>query len=272
MKKHILNVVILTLLLVCVSSICSIVFPQITTLYDEPPTNKIERTEYMRELIDVIHDGIECRYKKIDIRAFNCDEDTLKEVMTLASFNNPLHSLYINNYRVVFSITGRVNYIMLDYTAENKVNYVATEITSIINTMGEGLSDLDKVIWINNYICSNYEYDYSNSWSDAFEMLSSKKGACGAYTQMFTLLAEEAGLCSSFAASFQMNHVWNVVQVDGCWYNIDVTWNDDTYICCYLSSDAAMLSFHSHMRSTEDTIQFVICDDTKYDMVQLAEQ
>lgn len=273
MKKHILNVVILMLLLVGIAFCYFTIFPPTSILYDEPPTDKAERLAYMQELVYVIQDGIEQRQSRIDIRAFSCDANTLKEIMTLISFSNPLYSFYTDSYAVIFSIRGSVKYIRLEYNSDNKIAYITDEIATIVDTMNEDLSDLDKVIWINNYICTNYDYDTTSSYNDVFGLLSYKKGACGAYTQMFTLLANEAGLQSSFAISFTMQHVWNVVEVDGHWYNIDVTWNDDdTYTYCYLSSDEAMLSFHSYMRSTEDTIQFISCNDTRYDRVQLSEE
>lgn len=270
MKKHILNIVILIILLVGISFCYCALSPDRDVLYEAVPVDKDERLIYMQELLDVIQDGIMCRQKMIDIRAFRCDDNTLQEVMSLTPFSDPSCSLYTQNYNIILSISGHVKYIFLDYSTESQAEYIINEITAIADTMDEGLSDLEKVIWINNYICNNYEYDDDHLNDDVFKMWGTSEGMCGAYTQMFTILANEVGLQSSFAASFKMQHVWNIVQVDGQWYNIDVTWNDDDrYICCYLYSDDTMLLVHSPKRSAEDTIQFVTCDDTRYDGVQL---
>jgi hypothetical protein len=96
-------------------------------------------------------------------------------------------------------------------------------------------------------------------------MLKSGKGICSSYTQLFRLLADELGLESSFAIAYEIHHAWNLVCVEGNWYNIDVTWNDRSNPCCYLLSDAAMKCFHSS--SSDNIIKFVTCTDTRFDKV-----
>ena len=273
MKKHVLNVIIIMLLLVSFAVFVTAVFPNNTVIQEAPPTNKEERLVYLQDLVAAIQKGIDNRQQKIDIRAFNCDAETLKEAMTLVSFSNPLYSFYTERYGAVFSMRGTVKYVKIVYNADNKITYVTDEVTNIVATMEPSLSELEKVIWINNYICTTYTYDDSMVYNDAFAMLSYKKGACGAYTQLFSLLADEAGLNVTFAISFSMQHVWNLVQVDGQWYNIDVTWDDwPNYAYCYLTSDELMLDFHEYRRSPEDTIQFVQCTDTRYDKVLLTRE
>ena len=34
------------------------------------------------------------------------------------------------------------------------------------------------------------------------------------------------GVDTSFAISTSMDHMWNVVKIDGNWYHVDTTWDD----------------------------------------------
>ena len=236
--------------------------------YTSVPTDREEKLEYKQKIMHIIEDGLKNHQEKIDISEFRCDRETLDEIITLVFFSDPLHSSYLYPHQVVFGRGLCIKYLIPVYDNQDKMQFVAAEIEKISSAIDD-MSELDKVIWINNYICSNYDYDHMLTKRNIYNMLNFGEGVCSAYVQFFKLLADAVGLESSFAISYEMKHAWNIVRVDGYWYNIDVTWNDQNSIYCYLLSDEAMLAFHMGMRSIEETIQFVKCTDTRYDKVRL---
>lgn len=250
--------------------ICFCLFVVSCNAHPDVPINKEEKLSYEQEIIKVIEVCLKDGQEKIDIGEFKCDYDTLGEIVSLTILDNPLYSPCLIHYKTVSWFGLYVKYIIPDYTKMHIVEYIDAEANRIIATIDTDMSEVDKVIWINDYICNNYEYDTTLAQSNVYGMLKMGTGTCRAYVQMFNLLADKTGLNTSFAVSHKMRHAWNIVQIDGCWYNIDVTWNDQSKPYCYLSSDEAMLDFHCGMRETSDTIQFVKCNDKRYNRINLS--
>lgn len=76
----------------------------------------------------------------------------------------------------------------------------------------------------------------------------------------YEIILSKLGIPSTYAYSESMNHIWNVLKIDGSWYHVDVTWNDSTgqYHRYFLRSDSA-LPDHSNWHAT------VRASSTKYD-------
>jgi transglutaminase/protease-like cytokinesis protein 3 len=87
------------------------------------------------------------------------------------------------------------------------------------------------------------EYDYENYVNDTIPqdsysprgVLINKKAVCEGYVAAFKAFMDELNipcrLVSGEATSNGdftggINHAWNRVEVDGVWYQIDVTWDD----------------------------------------------
>ena len=60
-------------------------------------------------------------------------------------------------------------------------------------------------------------------------MLINGTGVCQGYMLAYRLLLNRAGVTSSWVQSNSLRHVWSLVQLDGAWYHIDVTWDDSTW-------------------------------------------
>lgn len=118
-----------------------------------------------------------------------------------------------------------------------------------------GLSDEAKVRKIHDYVCKNINYDYKtysrniqgqpidysvdnySSYDVLFDKPDPSTGArlavCTSYTGLFLRLAKKANLevktvLGRPSNSTNTSHVWNVVKVNGQWYQIDCTWDGST--------------------------------------------
>lgn len=107
---------------------------------------------------------------------------------------------------------------------------------------GENAPDAEKVVNICDLMCReiHYNYDAYNAITDnmSWDRFSSgsEYGAvvygttvCGGYAMTFQALAQALGLESMVLEGDTPSghHAWNLVQVDGQWYHVDVTWMDD---------------------------------------------
>ena len=115
----------------------------------------------------------------------------------------------------------------------------------------DGMSDYEKEIAINDYLCENAAYndkileaisdegtiddnvvyEYPNSFTP-YGILCENVGVCESYAEAFLLIAQECGLEAIIETGKMqnVNHEWNRVKLDGGWYMLDVTNNDSDMI------------------------------------------
>lgn len=127
---------------------------------------------------------------------------------------------------------------------QERVDEITDEIIS------DDMSDLEKEMAINAYLCENAEYDdaalenaeqYNFALVDeefydsftAYGILVDGVGVCASYSAAFKLLADAAGLDSIVVTGYlegSVPHAWNKVKVDDEWYIVDATNNDNDLI------------------------------------------
>ena len=107
------------------------------------------------------------------------------------------------------------------------------EISNITNAC-EGMSDLEKALYVHDYITVNYDYD-TRVYSDEEgvdgnrtldKMVEEKTGVCQGYTYLYMTAMKQLGIECIAVPTDELHHVWNKVKLDGQWYNVDVTYDD----------------------------------------------
>ena len=84
-------------------------------------------------------------------------------------------------------------------------------------------SDMEKVLFINDYLARSCTYGGGHS---AYDALVEHLSVCSGYALAFRELAQQLGLSCEIVNSSSLNHAWNLVEIDGSYYHTDVTWND----------------------------------------------
>ena len=79
-------------------------------------------------------------------------------------------------------------------------------------------------------------------------MLIDGIGVCQGYTMAYRLLLDRVNIKSGTVMSDIKNHVWNLIQIGGSWYHVDVTWDDPT-------GDLIGLSQHTYFCLSEDKLK-----------------
>lgn len=113
----------------------------------------------------------------------------------------------------------------------NKAKEIATDIAKTATT------DFKKVAAVNEYITKNFEYSDLTKYNSTtnpeihtvYGMLTNGHGVCQAYAGLGYLVLKELGLPAYYQTGTITGgelHAWNIVQVDGQWYNFDPTHND----------------------------------------------
>lgn len=189
----------------------------------------------------------------IDLSSFPEAADTEKIVDAFfeAQYQNPL----------ILGVQGgsidpenRILYVEYDFDKEITAGKQAEIKERVEEIAGEiftaDMSDLEKETAINEWLCENVYYDdaalenaekYSFTQVDedfydsftAYGVLVDGVGVCASYSAGFKLLADAAGLESIVVTGYldgSVPHAWNKVNVDGTWYIVDSTNNDNDTI------------------------------------------
>jgi hypothetical protein len=94
------------------------------------------------------------------------------------------------------------------------------------------MTKFEKSHIIHEYLVQNIKYENNFEQNEnAFNVygaLIDGLAVCQGYAQAYKLLLHMAGIESKIVTGIARdeNHAWNLVNYDGVWYHVDVTWND----------------------------------------------
>lgn len=111
---------------------------------------------------------------------------------------------------------------------------VSEEIDNILSIVNENMTDVEKALVVHDYMALNYRYDYDNYLNDTIPresytmtgLLTNKTGVCQAYSDTYKYIMNLLDISCVTVSSDSMNHAWNMINLDGNWYHVDVTWDD----------------------------------------------
>ncbi|SUY46079.1 S-layer protein [Clostridium putrefaciens] len=170
---------------------------------------------------------------------FNKGGGNLKDLITASGFKaDDYHSNVIKQYGISYGgklVSYKFEY--LETTEETKA--VEAEVQKILGKIiTPNMKEEEKLKVIHDYIVTNVEYDSNglrsgNSSHSAYAALFKDKGGdpketvCQGYALLFYRMAIDAGLeARIMTGNAGEAHAWNLVKVNGNWYQIDLTWND----------------------------------------------
>ena len=85
-------------------------------------------------------------------------------------------------------------------------------------------NDWQTALNLHDWLTHNAYYDDTLSYYGAEGVLFRGYGVCDSYSKAYQLMLNEADIPNERVTSY--NHAWNIVQLGGKWYHIDVTWDD----------------------------------------------
>lgn len=125
-----------------------------------------------------------------------------------------------------YSYTRMIVTLTINDSSYPAVESIADSVVSQCREAGN-YSDYDTALWLHDWLVDNCSYDYSGLYCSAEGMLARGKGTCEAYHRAYEMLLKRAGI--SYGRMEGNGHVWTAVKMDGEWYQVDVTWDDNGY-------------------------------------------
>ena len=152
--------------------------------------------------------------------------------------------VYPSSVHQVGAKTGTV-YISWENGRGNLFSYTADQYEEIVDMVSrfkeeyirDDMTDFEREMQIVQYLVANVTYPYDRYLAgldtredhNAYGALVRGEAVCEGYAEAFCWLADSCGLKTRFVYGNYDNelHDWNMVNLDGQWYQIDIT-SDDT--------------------------------------------
>ena len=184
------------------------------------------------ELASILYAAAKALVTRVNLAGYNVTLDQLKRGLELIFWYKPdLFYLNASYGYACYEGTNVVALAILNYRMSNdeiKAARVVFEngLNEIVAQVDSSWSQMEKVLFVHNWIVVNCEYDRSYTYADAYSVLTLRKGVCQGYSLLFGAIMAKLGIGVNYVVSVEKTHMWNVVCVDGKWYHLDLTWVD----------------------------------------------
>lgn len=115
-----------------------------------------------------------------------------------------------------------------------------------------GMTDWQKAVLVHDYIILHTAYDEELLKNTGYDCLVNGTTACYGYAMLYMDVMNRQGIPCQIVVSHDTGdgygHAWNVVQLDGQWYHVDLTWDDPL-------PDTAGFVSHDHLLKTDAEFQ-----------------
>ena len=136
---------------------------------------------------------------------------------------------------------------VVNYT-DKMLNDKVAQVASACMTAVSG--EYSRAKWLHDWLIENARYDYTFTYYSPKGVLLAGKGVCQSFAEAYQLLLNKVGISNKLVSGEANNgtwggHAWNLVNIGGSWYHVDVTWDDtgDHYEY-FLKSDQFMSKNH----------------------------
>ena len=183
---------------------------------------------------------------KIDISNLMLDADSMTRVQrAIANELEPdVYPYGSENYdwytMTYYQASGLAANLVINYDARSSEYVGAQErfdkaAAEVLAQAKKKRSDYAKLKFIHDWLVNNTDYlahsdsNYEPMYADG--PIVRGRADCGGYAKAFKYLAQSLGIdCIMVIGSTEgaetVNHAWNMVKLNGVWYNVDVTWDD----------------------------------------------
>lgn len=188
-----------------------------------------------------IYQGLVDRNEQINLAEYQLTIDALKVLFGKVVNDHPELFYVRNEYRYSYN-SGNMMVVSIEPTyltglpddAEERMKQATEQAMAQVEA---GMSDMEIALILHDYLVEHvaYNWDVATGKDTGDKIIHSAYGAlvdgdavCEGYALAYKLLLSECGVESVLVTSEEMNHAWNLVEIDGSWYHVDVTWDDPT--------------------------------------------
>lgn len=188
------------------------------------------------ELCNTLIDSMENLNSEIDVEKYQLSINDIKKAMRTVSEISP-DLFYVSKTTYGLAIGSCVARVIPTYIYSNEqIVQMRSELESktneILAKIQPNMTDFQKAAIIHDEIVLSCEYsnspDAQYTRTSVYDCIVNGYANCQGYTSSMSYLLEKVGINSEIVESSQMNHIWNLAEIDGNYYHIDATFDDPT--------------------------------------------
>ena len=167
------------------------------------------------------------------------DMQELSDIFFRLRLDNPW-IFYVTGFSCRYVQGADTMQLVPDYMFEKKKikehqKALQGRVSRLTRPAGEMKTELDKELYIHDFICSSVTYDkLKKSYShEIIGPLQQGVGVCEGIAKTVKLLCDELGIACIIAVcdadpenGLKYRHAWNVIRIQGKWYHLDVTYDN----------------------------------------------
>ena len=184
----------------------------------------------MQAAVEKMAQGLYNFETEIDISHCGVTPKNVGEIFIFVIKNDPYLFFVGTNLSYIYRSDGSMSifpkYNMSAEDAAQSIRYCKNEVKRMARMVDPRMSDAEKALFVHDMICSEFSYDLTYTLLDMPGFLSGKMGTCQGYTWTYMAIMRELSIECCYVASDTINHIWNMVKIDGEWYHCDLTWDD----------------------------------------------
>lgn len=191
---------------------------------------------YLTTQVDAYTNGTQSRIPFINCESLgiNLTDNQVKDLECIFTYSNPQY-YFLSNYYWPYA-----NYVAIGIYSEyangaDRASYTEAFKNQIdiwisdIESVGE--TQFDKELEAHDLLCDEITYQSNKMDQTAYSAVIDKQTVCAGYVKAYTLLMNGVGIDTVPVTG--SNHAWTEVCLDGNWYVVDVTWDDQERVILY---------------------------------------
>ncbi len=196
----------------------------------------------------VMYEGFLACSSEINLRTFNIPIDDISAVYSEVLNNHPdlffvdsaFRISYVNATRTVASVYPTYKMTPEEAAAALEIFYGGAD--EVMAQVDNSMNDLQKALTVHDYMISIADYptifDENGTYVPALDLeiyhsaygfFLNHRVVCQGFTLAYQYIMNTLGVPCVYVASDAMNHAWNLIQIGGAWYNVDLTFDNHDY-------------------------------------------
>lgn len=212
---------------------------------------------------DRIVTGVEAMSSSIDLSGLKLTIPQLEKVLTYYRADYPQHfwlgSQYTTKYTGSTVLSFQPQYSFTGSNIRSARSRFDAAVNEILKAVSACSTQFEQELVIHDYLANNTDYvlDAANAHS-AYGVFVDKKAVCEGYAKAFQYLCYQTGIPCLYvtgestspasSSSTTVAHAWNIVKLDGKYYHVDATWDDQSphiFYAYFNVTDARIKADHS---------------------------
>ena len=193
-------------------------------------------TEKEKKAYDIFEGAAVSLSNKADFEELSLTKAELERVVYAFDLYEPLYS-YVSLENCM--VRGRNNIVKdvdmayyYDKATHSKMTSAAvSEADKILSKITPSMSDFEVLKLFHDEIITRCVYDKTaQNRNFMYGVLVEGRATCTGYAKTFQYLCNRVGIENTcvFGSAGGEGHMWNMVKLDGEWYEVDITWDDTT--------------------------------------------